>query len=110
MKNKVTIRAYQASDNAVLSDIWFRASCRAHAFLGEARLAQQRRLIEQTYLPDAETWVALIDGEPVGFIGLLESFIGGLFVDPRHHGAGIGQALVAHALGLKGELSLQVYA
>lgn len=110
MNKNIEIRRYQAADNAALSHIWFEASRRAHAFLGEERLTEQRKLIEQSYLPDAETWVALIDGKPVGFIGLLETFIGGLFVDPDRQGAGIGQALIAHALDLKRELSLQVYA
>ncbi len=111
MKNhEVTIRAYKASDKQSLSSIWYRASLEAHSFLGEDRLQQQRQLIEDVYLEKAETWVATIDGRPAGFIGLLDCFIGGLFVDPDLQGSGVGQTLVRHALGLKSELSLEVYA
>lgn len=106
----IEIRACEASDLHTLSAIWFDASLLAHAFLGEARLREQRALIEAVYLPKAETWVACRAGEPVGFIGLLDSSIGGLFVAPAMHGHGIGRALVEHALALKGALDLEVYA
>lgn len=104
------IRAYDgATDLEPLSTIWFEASRKAHGFLGEDRLRAQRLLIESKYLPLAETWVAC-DGEiPVGFISLLDSFIGGLFVAPSHQGKGVGTDLVAHARGLKGALRLEVY-
>ena len=45
-----------------------------------------------------------------GFIGLIDHFIGGLFVAPDAQGQGIGRALVDHAQGLKGRLTLEVYA
>ena len=104
------IRAYSPStDTASLSDIWLQASILAHAFIGEDRLLEQQGLIESQYLPSAETWVACRGGRPVGFISLIDSFIGGLFVAPDQQGHGIGRALVAHALSLKGTLMLEVY-
>lgn len=111
MKNvETTIRAYEAStDLETLSTIWFEASVLAHPFIGEERLREQRLLIETKYLPDAETWVACRAGVPVGFVSLLDNFIGGLFVAPGQQGHGIGRALVAHALQQKGELLLEVY-
>jgi ribosomal protein S18 acetylase RimI-like enzyme len=104
------IRAYDAAtDLETLSGIWLEASLLAHAFIGRDRLLAQRALIETEYLPNAETWVACRGPAPVGFISLLDSFIGGLFVAPRHQGEGIGRALIAHALKRKGELGLEVY-
>lgn len=106
----IVIRVYDAaSDLHALSRIWLDASRIAHPFIGEKRLKEQQVLIETQYLPGAETHVALRDGEPAGFISLLGSFIGGLFVDPPRQGHGVGRALVRHALHLKGELSLEVY-
>ena len=104
------IRAYdEAMDLELLSTIWFEASRKAHGFLGEDRLRAQRLLIESKYLPLAETWVACDGKSPVGFISLLDGFIGGLFVAPAQQGKGIGTDLVAHAQGLKGALQLEVY-
>ncbi|MCC5958215.1 MAG: GNAT family N-acetyltransferase [Rhodobacteraceae bacterium] len=106
----VVIRPFDAAtDTEILSGIWLDASLLAHAFIGKQRLAEQRQLIKTQYLPKAETWVACIKGEPVGFISLLDSFIGGIFVAPRQQGQGIGRKLISHAMGLKGALSLEVY-
>ncbi len=105
----ITIRAYEAADLEKLSALWFEASLIAHMFIGEARLREQRALVETVYLPRAETWVAVHGGEPVGFISLMEDFIGGLFVSPRHQGGGVGRRLVQHATQLKGELRLEAY-
>jgi len=106
----VVIRPFDAvTDLKKLSNIWFEASMKAHPFIGEARLTEQRRLIEAEYLPKAETSVACLDGEAVGFISLLGSFIGGIFIAPDRQGFGIGRKLIADALAWKGELSLEVY-
>ena len=110
MKNDIILRAYDpASDLKTLSNIWFDASLKAHAFLGEPRLRAQQTLIETTYPPAAETIVACHRERPVGFISLLDTFVGGLFVAPGQQGRGIGRTLIAEALALKGELVLEVY-
>ncbi len=106
----IDIRPFDAAaDTQILSRIWLDASLLAHPFIGTQRLREQQRLIEDTYLPLSETFVAAQAGNPVGFISLLDSFIGGLFVAPAQQGKGIGRRLIAHALDLKGELSLEVY-
>ena len=111
MKNQdVLIRPFDgAADSEKLSNIWYDASIKAHPFIGEPRLVEQRKLIEKEYLPKAETWVGSCSGEPVGFISLLDGIVGGIFISPDRQGLGIGRKLIAHALALKGELSLEVY-
>lgn len=106
----MALRPYRVEDNQRLTDIWHRASARAHAFFSAEQLAEQRHLIAGVYLPKAETWVACHGTTPLGFIGLLDDFIGGLFVDPPHQGNGIGRLLVDHAIAIKGPLTLDVYA
>lgn len=111
MKNQdIVIRPFiGAADTEQLSNIWFDASMKAHPFIGEPRLVEQRKLIEDEYLPKSETWIACCGGETAGFISLLDSFIGGIFIAPAWQGRGIGGKLIAHALTLKGELSLEIY-
>ena len=109
-RRAVELRRYRAEDNQVLSDIWLRASARAHSFFTTEQLAEQRERVSKLYLPNAETWVACEAAVQVGFIGLIDDFIGGLFVDPQHQGGGIGRTLVQHAITLKGTLTLEVYA
>jgi ribosomal protein S18 acetylase RimI-like enzyme len=111
MKNQdVAIRPYAPeADLKKLSSIWLDASRLAHPFIGEQRLLEQRALIEDQYLPSSETWVAFMADEACGFISLLDTFIGGIFISPNRQGLGIGRQLISHALGLKGELELEVY-
>jgi ribosomal protein S18 acetylase RimI-like enzyme len=106
----VHIRQFQPADTEACMRIWRAASEVGHPFLSAADLDGQDKAVREIYLPQAETWVAVADdGQIAGFIGLLGSFIGGLFVDPARHGGGVGRALVAHALALKGMLSVEVY-
>jgi hypothetical protein len=48
----IMIRPFDAAaDTQTLSEIWFQASLLAHPFIGEARLKEQKRLIEEKYAP-----------------------------------------------------------
>lgn len=104
------IRPYSPPDKERLLDIWLMASRVGHPFLREDELLDQQQIVGDVYLDKADNWVAEIDGRPAGFIGLLDNFIGGLFVDPALHGSGIGRALVEHAAARNASLSLTVYA
>ncbi len=110
MDSTTCIRPFASEDTARLLTIWHAASAQAHPFLTPAQLEEQKKLVGDVYLPRAETWVATLDDAPVGFIGMLDNFIGGLFVDPARHGYGIGRRLLEHTLALKGTLELEVYA
>lgn len=106
-----TIRAYRDDlDRDRLAEIWLAASRVGHPFLSETELLDQQAKVRNTYLPQAENWVVEDNGSQVGFIGLIDNFIGGLFVDPAAHGSGHGKALVLYAATLKGTLDLEVYA
>ncbi|HET8727018.1 MAG TPA: GNAT family N-acetyltransferase [Alphaproteobacteria bacterium] len=104
------IRRYDARDHDDVLAVWFAASKVGHPFLSEDDLIAQLKIVGEIYLPGSETWVAEEDGSIVAFIGLLDSFIGGLFVAPEGHGRGIGRRLVEHAFSLKGPLTVDVYA
>lgn len=108
--DELSFRLYSAErDRADCLRVWREASRVGHPFLGEADLDAQERLVGEHYLAQAETWIAERDGRVLGFIGLLGSFIGGLFVDPAAHGQGVGRALVRHAASLRGALEVDVY-
>ncbi|MGH6644458.1 MAG: GNAT family N-acetyltransferase [Bradyrhizobium sp.] len=104
------IRPYVPTDQDRALEIWLGASRACHPFLGEAVLREQLQDVRDTYLPTADTWIAEVEGRIEGVIGLLGRFIGGLFVDPGAHGAGIGSALVEHAAARHRVLTVSVYA
>jgi ribosomal protein S18 acetylase RimI-like enzyme len=109
MLHELDIRAFEPDDTARLVAIWRAASEKGHPFFTAEQLDAQAALVGEHYLPLAETHVAQRDGEILGFISLLDQVIGGLFVDPRCHGTGIGRQLVEHATRLRPQLELEVY-
>lgn len=105
-----SIRAYDADDCDAVLAIWMAASRVGHPFLSEDDLLRHHAMVREIYLPQAETWLALDGGRPIGFIGLMGQSIGGLFVSPEGHGRGYARALVLHAALLKGNLDVEVFA
>lgn len=100
--------ATQADEPAILS-IWLTASKKAHLFLGEETLESQVDLIRDVYLPRSTTYIFEAEGRVKGFISLIDSYIGALFVQPETQGVGIGKALLRHCKTLYPALTVGVY-
>ncbi|WP_259781757.1 GNAT family N-acetyltransferase [Aestuariispira ectoiniformans] len=109
MTNDYVVRAFDPADTDRLLEIWLAASKIGHPFLGDAVLRDQMKLVRDIYLPQAETWVACKTHRAIGFIGLLDNFIGGLFVDPSFHGHGIAKTLINAASSRYPSLDVDVY-
>ena len=103
------IRSYRSSDCDALLDVWAAASAVAHPFLSKDFVSAERQSIAELYLPAAETWVWAVGEHVLGFIAMLGDEIGGLFVDPDHHGRGIGRALVDHVVTSRERLEVEVF-
>ena len=103
------IREYRNADDQELIKIWYDASIIAHNFIPSEFWASEKVNIQEKYLPIAETYVKELDGKIVGFISLIDSFIGGLFVSPDYQGKGVGTELINKARSLKKELTVEVY-
>ncbi len=103
------IRKYQTEDTDDLVAIWQMSSALAHPFLTEPFQAQEAENLRHLYLPNAETWVSLDAEKPTGFIAVVGSDIGGLFVAPHRQNQGWGKALVDFAIDLKGPLNVEVF-
>ena len=94
----IRIRPSTPADGERAVEIWCAAVDATHDFLS----AEDRAAIEaevRGFLPSAPLWLA-VDGadRPVGFMLLDGTSMEALFIDPAHRGAGVGRALVAHAL------------
>ena len=103
------IRAYRPADCEAVLAVWARASAVAHAFLSPDFLAQECIDIRERYLPNAETWVWEEGGAVAGFVSLVGSEVGGLFVDPTCQRRGIGRALIEQARARRGALDVEVF-
>ncbi|WP_144967920.1 acetyltransferase [Pseudomonas sp. DE0010] len=103
------IRQATNADHPLLLDIWLRAVRATHHFLQQADIEALLVQLRDVYLPAVELWIAqdLKDG-PLGFIGLNESHVEMLFIEPDRRGEGIGRALLDHARSSRGQMSVDV--
>ncbi len=104
-----SIQQYKEADlNGVLSS-WENASKIAHPFLSDEFMDKERDNIPNMYLPNADTWVADVNGTVVGFIALIGNEVGAIFVEPEFQDVGIGSALMNKARELHGNLEVDVF-
>ena len=106
---KHVIRQYEESDLEDVLSSWENASKIAHPFLDEEFLETERHNIPNLYLPNADTWVAEVDGKVLGFISLIGNEVGAIFLDPKSQGIGIGRSLMDKAKEIHGTLEVQVF-
>lgn len=102
------IRKYEKSDRERVMEIWLSSNLEAHSFI---RQEYWRDCLDGVSgaISEAEVYTALSDGEIVGFIGLNEGHIEGIFVDGEHRSKGVGKSLIDFAKKLYPKLSLCVY-
>ncbi|MEG6615192.1 N-acetyltransferase [Peptococcaceae bacterium 1198_IL3148] len=103
------IREYQKNDDQELITIWYEASIIAHNFIPSEFWAAEKKNVQEKYLPMADTYVKEVDGKIVGFISLIDDYIGALFVSPEYQGKGAGSELISKARSLRKELTVEVY-
>jgi putative acetyltransferase len=103
------MRKYKTDDTDALIAIWDTAEPLAHPFLSDEIRTQVRKDMRNVYLPNAETWVMENNGVPVGFIAMIGTEIGGLFLTPSEQGKGMGRQMVDHIVAVKGPLTVEVF-
>ncbi|CDX01440.1 Acetyltransferase, GNAT [Desulfitobacterium hafniense] len=108
-KCTIKIRKFEPKDRDSIVEIWYKASIIAHDFIPKEIWEAEKTTIRDQYLPLAETWVAEEEGKVIGFISLLDQYIGGLFVEPSQQGKGAGTQLIQRAQEEKGHLTVGVY-
>ena len=103
------IRKYAPEDQEAVLRVWYESAQVAHPFWAPEMFDHERQAIAEQHLPRAETYVFERTGTVVGFISLLGTEVGGLFVMPRYHRQGIGRALVDVARASRDHLELDVF-
>lgn len=80
-------------------EIWRAAVDATHGFLTPDDRVEIDALVAG-WLPTVDLWMIDQGDRPVGFLVMDGTMIDALFVDPAVHGRGYGSALLAHALKL----------
>lgn len=102
------IRTFHCGDIEAVMSIWLNANLEAHDFVDpdywKSCFPEVKKLI-----PQAEVYVSEGCGGINGFIGLVDSYIAGIFVEHSARSAGIGSSLLSRAKTERKTLSLNVY-
>ncbi len=91
-----------------MHDLWARSVKATHGFLTPEDFQEISEIVRTQYVPVAPLLLAEFDGRIVGFMGMTDLSVDGLFIDPDFHGRGIGRAFIAEASKAGGPLTVDV--
>lgn len=89
--------------------IWLTANCEAHPFIPKTYWQDNLAFVKEQ-LPYADVYVYCEHNKIIGFLGLNDTYIAGIFVLSNYRNKGIGQKLLAEAKQNQHFLTLCVYA
>lgn len=102
------IREFQAGDLDKVMSIWLSANLEAHSFVDPEYWRGNFDAVK-TMIPQAEVWVSEGGNGIDGFIGVVDDYIAGIFVDASARAAGVGSQLLDRAKQSRTSLRLSVY-
>jgi ribosomal protein S18 acetylase RimI-like enzyme len=105
---KNMVREFNNKDLDVVMKIWLDTNTNAHDFIPKNYWQNNYEEVERM-LPEAEIFVYENNHKIQGFIGLMDHYIAGIFIDSECQSKGIGKALLDQAKKIRSDLSLQVY-
>lgn len=104
------IRKLRENDLAAVIEIWLDSNIKAHYFIPKEYWISNYPAVKEM-LPQAEVYVYEEEDtqQIIGFIGLTENYIAGIFVQENAQSRGIGKRLLNYVKEIKTTLSLSVY-
>lgn len=104
------IRKLRESDLSAVMKIWLDTNIKNHNFVSKEYWTSNYEIVKEI-IPKSEIYVYEEDDTNLidGFIGLLDSYLAGLFVKDTDQSKGIGKQLLDYAKSIKSEMTLSVY-
>lgn len=102
------IRKFEKNDIDVVMQIWKNENIKAHKFISKEYWENNYNYVKEN-LPNAEMYVYIFKEKIVGFVGLNNNYIEGIFVDTNNQCKGIGTSLLNKVKGSRNNLTLSVY-
>lgn len=102
------IREFRIEDIDRVMELWLNSNIEAHPFIDKKYWENNYEMVKEM-LPKAEIYLYEEDKKIFGFVGLLENFIAGIFVDKDSRSKGIGKLLLEHCKEKNRILRLNVY-
>ena len=102
------IRELRKADIDIVANIWLDTNITAHYFISAQYWKSNFELVKELLL-QATVYVYEDNQEILGFIGLNDEYIEGIFVSDEMRSQGIGKLLLDFVKNRKAKLSLNVY-
>lgn len=102
------IRKLNNYDIDKVTQIWLKVNTKTHNFIPEKYWIEQFNDVKEI-IPQSEVYVYEKNGEILGFVGLSDNYIAGIFVSINSQSQGVGKQLLNYAKRIKTKLSLSVY-
>ena len=90
-------------------EIWLDSNIKSHSFIARSYWLDNYDYVKNI-LPKSDLYVLEEDNRVLGFIGIIDGYIAGIFVDYEARGRGLGTRLIDLAKKNYERLTLNVYA
>ena len=102
------IRKFQEKDIDEVMNLWLNTNIQAHNFIDDYYWKNNFQVVKGL-IPQAEVYIYEKNGEILGFAGVAENYIAGIFVKAEYQSCGIGNKILKHLKEIYSELTLKVY-
>lgn len=102
------IRIFQKTDIERVMHIWLESNIKAHSFVPKEYWMSNYDMVKEQIL-QAEIYVYETEGNIKGFVGIMDHYIAGIFVDEKYRSVGIGSCLLEYSKSICTDLTLSVY-
>ena len=102
------IRRFENKDLDQVMSIWLQVNMEPHSFI-EADYWKNNYEMVREMIPKAEVLVSEENGQIRGFIGLIDTYIAGIFVRAAEQSKGVGTGLLHTVMKSRDNLRLNVY-
>lgn len=102
------IRKFEKNDIDGVMQIWLSGNLDAHSFISDEYWKSNYNLVQEQ-IQQADIFVYEDNSRIYGFIGIVEGYIAGIFVDKDYRNHGIGKMLIEYVKQYYDVLTLNVY-
>lgn len=100
--------SFSDRDLEQLAQLWLNGNLQAHSFI-PAQYCKNQFVNIKKMLPEANIFVYRNNETIIGFLGELDGYIAGLFVDMNYRNQGVGSRLINYLKQINDKLTLSVY-
>ena len=95
-------------DTKRVMQLWLESNLEAHDFIAKDYWESMYHLVQEQLL-QADVYVYEQNGQILGFAGMVDNYLAGIFVDKKYRSQGIGKRLLAYIKESYSAFSLNVY-